>query len=211
MNTRSYSELIPTSAGRQALIIIDAQTIFCSNDPMMWGNDETHRAALDLARILPAFRAAGIPVYIVTYEPGPSNVPFHELYLIRPDERDTLVEKYGRSAFKGTQLQSLLNRNGHDTLILCGFDQSVCVYETALDAIASGRTVLLLRDLTADGKALTAEIRERHLQELLCRGVSFSTSDVFLKERSRQADLRVGGVSGTEPSMKKPAYPSLRL
>jgi len=60
-----------------------------------------------------------------------------------------LVEKNDWSAFNGTTLDETLRTLGIDSFLLGGVEASVCLYETAVDAIARGYRVTVCGALTA--------------------------------------------------------------
>lgn len=56
---------------------------------------------------------------------------------------------YGKSTFSALAddgIRDVLQARGVDHLLLCGLETTVCVYQTALDAIAAGLQVTLLAD-----------------------------------------------------------------
>jgi nicotinamidase-related amidase len=65
---------------------------------------------------------------------------------IYPTDNDYIVEKYGYSAFKNTNLQDILRSEGIDSVIVVGTVTQVCVADTVHDAFALGIKVLVVSD-----------------------------------------------------------------
>ncbi|WP_410653270.1 isochorismatase family protein [Amycolatopsis sp. cmx-4-54] len=65
-------------------------------------------------------------------------------------EGDHLIQKKGASAFHGTSLAALLTSLGTDTVVVCGATTSGCVRATAVDAVQSGFTTLVVREACGD-------------------------------------------------------------
>jgi nicotinamidase-related amidase len=65
---------------------------------------------------------------------------------IYPTDDDYIVEKYGYSAFKNTNLQDILRSEGIDSVIVVGTVTQICVADTVHDAFALGFKVLVVSD-----------------------------------------------------------------
>lgn len=63
-----------------------------------------------------------------------------------PRPGDIIVEKYGYSAFEGTQLEQVLRERGITTVLLCGVVTYACVLSTAFSAFDKGFDVCLVSD-----------------------------------------------------------------
>jgi nicotinamidase-related amidase len=66
---------------------------------------------------------------------------------ITPRHQDYIVEKYGYSAFKNTNLKDILLSEGITSLIVIGTVTQVCVADTVHDAFSLGYKVLVVSDL----------------------------------------------------------------
>ncbi len=66
---------------------------------------------------------------------------------IFPEPDDYIVEKYGYSAFKNTNLKDILLSEGITSLIVVGTVTQICVADTVHDAFALGFRVLVVSDL----------------------------------------------------------------
>ena len=143
---------------RPAVIVIDmaknwldpGQQIGSSLDPVLSAT----------CRVLDAARAASVPIFFTTfgYDPAtPASPHDHKLQMQLPadaaplfelDPRlnrqptENLIRKNYASAFKGTNLHTMLTALGIDTLIVTGVSTSHCVYATCRDATDSFRVIV---------------------------------------------------------------------
>jgi maleamate amidohydrolase len=121
-------------------------------------------------RLLDAARDKGLPVIFMTigFEPSLKDgglwmqkVPsLADLLLggrwveidprleVRQDE--VVIVKKGASAFFGTNLVTVLNTEGVDTVILCGATTSGCVRATAIDLLQNGWPAIVPRECVGD-------------------------------------------------------------
>lgn len=72
-------------------------------------------------------------------------------------EPEVIVGKYKPSVFFGTQLESLLNQNGADTLIVTGVTTSGCVRATILGAFSYNYRIIVPAECTADRSKISHE------------------------------------------------------
>lgn len=116
------------------------------------------RAALAIA----AARGLGIPVYFTEQVPeklGPTSV---ELRALAPEARVWAKETF--SAVGHVPLADTLKAEGVEHLLVAGIETPVCVYQTALGALAEGWQVTVLADAIggrrqADHEACVAALR----------------------------------------------------
>jgi nicotinamidase-related amidase len=161
---------------RPALVVVDVNRGFTDPaSPLVCDLDDCVAA---IARLLEAFRAAGLPVIFTTVcyddfgrqaaavfvekipallvlEPGSSWVEIDPR--IAPVDDEPVLSKYFASAFFGTTLASLLASAGCDTVVVTGASTSGCVRATALDALQHGYRVVVPREAVGD--------RNRHAHE----------------------------------------------
>ncbi len=166
-----------------ALLVIDVQKEFC--DPRAGrGNQRTKRISEQISSIIPEFRKAGIPVYIV-YSNRNAYKPHTEaergLYKIAVLEGDTLVAKERDSAFAGGPLKDILERDNRKLLLTCGFNLSACVYETVMDARKHGFDVAVMRDLTENDTPNQHSEYWKLVKKMAKKGVCFPSADETLK------------------------------
>ena len=65
-------------------------------------------------------------------------------------EDEIVIVKKGASAFFGTNLVTVLNTEGIDTVILCGATTSGCVRATAIDLLQNGWPAIVPRECVGD-------------------------------------------------------------
>ncbi|MBA4384499.1 MAG: hypothetical protein C0410_07160 [Anaerolinea sp.] len=66
---------------------------------------------------------------------------------LAPKPQDYIIEKYGYSAFKNTNLKDILLSEGITSLIVVGTVTQICVADTVHDAFSLGYKVLVVSDL----------------------------------------------------------------
>lgn len=67
----------------------------------------------------------------------------------QPKENEVIIEKMKSSAFSGTSLETLLNKESASNVVLVGFTASECIDATAKDAAATGFNAFVVGDGTA--------------------------------------------------------------
>jgi nicotinamidase-related amidase len=161
---------------RPALVVVDVNRGFTDpSSPLVCDLDGCVAA---IARLLGAFRGAGLPVVFTTVcyddfgkqaaavfiekvpallvlEPGSDWVEIDSR--IAPVEGEPVLSKYFASAFFGTTLASLLASAGCDTVVVTGASTSGCVRATALDAMQHGYRVIVPREAVGDRNAAAHE------------------------------------------------------
>lgn len=129
-------------------------------------------AAANAARALEAFRKKGLPVYHVQHGsthkgatffiPGTSGMDIHKL--VAPKDKEPVILKERPSAFKGTDLQAMLQRDLVDTLVIAGAMTHMCVDTTTRAARDLDFNCVVLadacaaRDLTFMDKTVPADM-----------------------------------------------------
>lgn len=122
------------------------------------------------AQLADAFRAAELPVVLVSVQPlaagspptdvAPPPMALDEQFaVLRPElgGPDVAVVKPGWDAFVGTGLDLQLRRRGIDTLVMGGIRTRIGVESTARTAFALGYSVVLVDDALADLDAAMTE------------------------------------------------------
>jgi nicotinamidase-related amidase len=154
---------------RPALVVVDVNRGFTDPaSPLVCDLDECVAA---IARLLEAFRGAGLPVVFTTVvyddfarqaaavfiekvpallvlEPGSKWVGIDPR--IAPAEGEPVLSKHFASAFFGTTLASVLASAGCDSIVVTGASTSGCVRATALDAMQHGYRVVVPREAVGD-------------------------------------------------------------
>lgn len=120
-------------------------------------------------RLLAAFRAAGAPVFFVTYGaelPDCSDVPQHIRALVKatnniegqkehdiveavaPQSGETVLNKVTMGAFGSTGIEARLRAKGVSEIVTVGVSTNNCVGMTAMEASDRGFGVVLVSDAT---------------------------------------------------------------
>lgn len=154
----------PIDPRRTALLVVDVQPEFASAARPLAGNKYTELVSHRIAALLPNFRRAGVQVYPIyfrmdsDYLRGTLFHPPESLFFkFTPVAQDKIVAKSENSSFAGVEelsglpLQAALERDGRDTLLVCGFNLFACVLETITDIRALPYRRYLLRDLSGNG------------------------------------------------------------
>jgi nicotinamidase-related amidase len=174
-----------------ALLLIDLQLDYFPGGEFPLVEPE---AAVEVAaRVLAACRAAELPVVHVQHiwddpaaefmKPGTPGIEIHPA--VAPNESEALVTKEFPNAFRGTELKSVLDGLGVDSLIIAGMMTSMCVDATARAAADLGYSVTV----AADGCASPA---------LEFGGVQVSGTQVQAAFLAMLADSYASVVSGAE-------------
>ena len=152
-----------------ALVVVDVQRKYC--DPKTGrGNKETLRVSEKIGRVLPTFRQAGLPVYLLYFNHAAQKKHEVDFFNITPTKGDIAVHKYSDSAFASGHFAKRIAKAGHRRLLVCGFNLNACVLSTALDARARGYEVDLLRDLSGNDR-YNPEDPRRDIQHMTQKGV----------------------------------------
>jgi maleamate amidohydrolase len=162
-----------------ALLVVDVQKKYC--DPMTGkGTEATDSIAARIGSITPAFRAAGVPVFAIYFEEENKPANFHRFM---PDlQHDRLLRKEARSAFNKTDLHNQLKALGIKHVLLCGFNLSACVKDSANDAILQNYTSYILGDLCDDNEPdFYPEETTRVVGSLRMNGIKFVHSKQALQ------------------------------
>ena len=143
---------------RPAVIVIDLAKYWI--DPAQQIGSPLDAVVVATRRVLDAARAAQVPIFFTSFAHDPAEPPSphdrklrfqfpanaEELFELdprlerRPNEK--LIRKRYASAFKDTNLHTMLTALGIDTLIVTGVSTSHCVYATCRDATDSFRVIV---------------------------------------------------------------------
>lgn len=165
-----------------ALLVIDVQSLYA--DPKRDGNKDTDKIADKIKSIMPAFRKAGIPIYVVYFAKNayrPHTPAQMELYKIEPTGEDVLIAKEKNSAFAGSRIAERLKADNRKLLLTCGFNYSACVYETVIDGRKQGFDVAVLRDLTENDNRNKYSEYWKYTKSMAKKGVFFPSAKEVLR------------------------------
>jgi nicotinamidase-related amidase len=136
------------------LLIIDAQEAIA--DPRR-GADDASEVETNIAALVAAWRAEGLPVAHVRRPPSGSAADLAPT--VPPLHGEIVILRNARSAFVGTDLETRLDELGATTLVLCGTLAPHALEASALHAADLGYQVFVVAD--ACGAADTVDIRGR--------------------------------------------------
>lgn len=172
------------------LLCLDLQPAFL---PVMAG------AELLLRRSHLALAAAtGLHLPVAFTEQVPAKLGPTESTALALAPGAAVFDKTTFSAFGAPALAPWLGRAGAEHLLLCGLETPVCVYQTALDAVAQGLQVTLLADAVgarrpADHDLCLAALRTHGVTVLPAETVFYSilrdSGHPFFREYTRLVKL----------------------
>ncbi len=132
------------------LIVIDVQEAI--DDPR-WGPRNNLEAEANIAALIAAWRAEGLPLVHVRHDsvdpasPYAAHGPGHRFKrCAAPLDGETVIGKNANSAFVGAGLEGLLDELGATTLVLCGALTPNSVEATARHAGNLGYQVFIVAD-----------------------------------------------------------------
>ena len=152
-----------------ALVVVDVQTGF---DEPRWGERNNPDCDRNIAALVEAFDAAGLPVVFVRHDSDDPDSPLHPDQpgnALKPylDVRhpDLLVTKHVNSSFHGhPDLDAWLHRNDVDSIVVTGITTNHCCETTARVGGNLGYDVWFVLDAThtfdrvgPDGTSMTAD------------------------------------------------------
>ena len=143
---------------RPAVIVIDLAKYWLDASQQIGSSLDT--VLLATRQVLDAARAASVPIFFTSFAHDPAEPPSPhdrklqfqfpanaaELFELDPrlerQPTEKLIRKRYASAFKDTNLHTMLTALGVDTLIVTGVSTSHCVYATCRDATDSFRVIV---------------------------------------------------------------------
>ena len=185
-----------------ALLVVDVQNDFLPGGALgIKGGDAI---VGPLNRLLEAWRAQGLPVYLSRdWHPaghcsfaaqggpwpehcvaGTHGAAFAAQFVVAPGDvvisKATRSDKDAYSALDGTPLAASLRERGISRLFIGGLATDYCVRATGLDARAAGLGVIVLEDAVCAVNVRPGD-DERALRELAAAGCEAATTDEVLR------------------------------
>lgn len=151
---------------RAALLVHDMQAYFLAAYPA--GAEPLATATANIARLLAAARAAGMPVFYTAqhgdqdrrdrglqaelWGPGMRAVPEHEAIVdaLAPQPGDQVLTKHRYSAFQRSNLEQLMRVRGRDQLVITGVYAHIGCLATAVEAFQRDIEPFFVADALAD-------------------------------------------------------------
>jgi nicotinamidase-related amidase len=138
---------------KQALLVIDAQNeYFTGRLPVTYPEG----SFINLLRAMDYAAEVGMHLAVIQHTaPSPDSLTFRrgsEEWRLHPEvekrKYDILIEKALPGSFTGTELQTWLEREGIERLVICGYMTQMCCDTTARQAFHRGFRVDFLSDAT---------------------------------------------------------------
>jgi nicotinamidase-related amidase len=133
-----------------ALLLIDVQRAI--DDPK-WGPRNNPDAERKIAKLLAAWRTARMPIIHVRHDSTEAQSPYRPDtpgHVFKPEaipqDGERVISKQANSAFIGTKLDAVLQREGITTLVICGVLTHNSVEATVRHAGNLGYRVLIAAD-----------------------------------------------------------------
>ena len=137
----------------KALLVIDVQKGFTDTS---WGKRNNPDAEKNIKKLLDHFRNKKLQVYHVKHDSLNKQSPLHPSKkgntiknLVKPLGKEPITTKHVNSAFIGTPLLEILQKDKIDSLVIVGLTTDHCVSTTARMAANLGFTVFVVSDATA--------------------------------------------------------------
>jgi nicotinamidase-related amidase len=161
---------------KPALLVIDIQNEYLKYIP----DRDREAGLLYINALVDLFREKGRPVYRVYHHsekhgPPPDSEGFRFPDTVEVRDDDPKIVKHFESAFRETELDSLLRSEGCDTLFLTGLSAVGCVMATYWGACNLGYNVFMVRyavmshssELTENALAITDSVTPSIAQFML--------------------------------------------
>jgi nicotinamidase-related amidase len=161
------------------LVVIDVQ------ERMMPVIDRAEQITDNIARLVRGFRALELPMLVTEqYSRGLG----HTIVSLRDALAEWYrpVEKISFSAAGELHFMQQLEGSGRRTVLLCGVETHVCVYQTARDLADQGFDVEVVADAVGSRNPMNRQIA---LEKLSRRGVELTSVEMALFELMTRADV----------------------
>ena len=164
------------------LLCIDMQPVFLTAIP-----DSQH---LQRRCTFTLEAAAGLKLPVLFTEQVPAKLGRTAKDLLAVCEQPEAMGKDSFSAFGDGEISSYLKTSSAKHLLLCGIETSICVYQTARDALKAGYQVTVLSDCVGARRASDASTILTHLAQTGCAVLPSETVFYALLQNTRHPFFR---------------------
>ncbi len=134
--------------------------------------------SLNSAKLLSAAKILDIPVVVTEQYPKGLGSTIEQVKSVMPD--NTMVfEKTAFSAMKETFVADAIKKTGRKQVLLFGIELHICVYQTAMELLAQGYEVFIVKDAC---KSRSDYNFEAGLDLLKSKGATITTLEILLFE-----------------------------
>lgn len=158
------------------LMVIDPQ------EKLMAVIHEAERVTRNISLLLRWAKVFEVPVIPTTQYAkglGPYVEPLQELV-----KEYQVFDKVEFSAFKNEAILEACRRVGRSSIVICGVETHICVYQTALSALEEGQRVIVVADATSSRTPANMEYGLWRLREL---GISIYSTEMIIYETLEKA------------------------
>jgi nicotinamidase-related amidase len=159
------------------LVVIDVQ------DRLFRVMPDREALAASLRKLIKGARVLGVPAILTEQNPGGLGPTIAELAELMPGIKP--IPKLSFSCCGEERFRQELEALGRRQVLLAGIELHICVYQTAVDLLASGYEVQAVADCVASRRA---EDREIGLTKLRDGGAGLTTAEMALFELLKVAE-----------------------
>jgi len=138
--------------------------------------DGSEALFINLRRLLQGMKALDVPVLVTEQIPeklGPTREEFQEFISENP------ITKSSFGCCGEPEFFQTLEKTGRKQVILCGIETHVCVYQTALQLLATGHKVTIVTDAVSSRDPANKTLALRRLEN---EGVKLTGTEMLLFE-----------------------------
>lgn len=168
-----------------ALLVIDVQESFRA-DAARWEKRSNPRFEENVARLVDAYRDAGLPVIFVLHEDGdelfrPGSPYVRLMDFLAPAEGEPVLSKSTRNAFTSTHLADVLAERGVRRLAIAGIQTEQCCETTARVAGDLGYDVDFVTEATLTFPITDAATGDVQPTDAIVRATEFALRGRFAR------------------------------
>lgn len=161
------------------LIVIDIQEGFKKAIP------DFDIVAENISRLIRGMRVLKVPILVTEQNPGSLGKTTDRVCDALEDF--TPISKMSFSCMDSVGFKAMFERLGRKSVVLCGIEAHVCLFNTATDLIKRGYEVHFAADATSSRRAIDKEIALRRVD---AEGAKLTTSEMALFELTQNAGTK---------------------